>query len=174
MPLCGLCETEVADGWRACGACGHPLDRPVTRHSSPDAVRKALESARKALAATPASVDLTFARHLAERAEQTDAAGDTGRALDLARGARHAVDLAKRRARVDAALAYADNVLNEARRAGIETLAFERNVAQARTLVTRGDYTAAERLLRRLSIRTLDQRRERQLQAVLDRAATRA
>lgn len=173
MPLCGLCETEVADGWRACGACGHPLDRPVTRHSSPDAVRKALESARKALAATPASVDLTFARHLTERAEQTDAVGDSGRALDLARGARHAVDLAKRRARVDAALAYADNVLHEARRAGIETLAFERNVTQARTLVARGDYVGAERLLRRLSIRTLDQRRERQLQAVLDKAATR-
>ncbi len=173
MPLCGLCETEVAGGWRACGACGHPLDRPVTRHSSPDAVRKALESARKALVATTGSVDMTFARHLAERAEQTDAAGDTGLALDLARGARHAVDLAKRRARVDAALAYADNVLQEARRAGIETLAFERNVTQARTLVTRGDYVGSERLLRRLSIRTLDQRRERQLQAVLDKAATR-
>ena len=174
MSLCGLCETEVPEGWQACGACGHPVGRAVTRASGSDAVRRTLAAARQALLRVrPDSVDLTFARHLLERAEQTEAAGDRGRALDLARGARRGVDLAKRRARVEAALARAVAILQEAQAAGIETLTFERNIAQARTFFARGNYAGADRLVRRLSIRTLDQRRERQLQAVLDKAAAR-
>src|SRR5437667_189658 len=42
-----------------------------------------------------------------------------------------------------------------------------------RALVAGGDFVAAERLLRRVSIRTLDQRRERVLQGIVEKAEAR-
>ncbi|HKZ99483.1 MAG TPA: DUF5915 domain-containing protein [Thermoplasmata archaeon] len=174
MPACSLCESEVPEGWRTCGACGHPVGGPLTARSSAEAARRALESTRKALAGEPAGpIDLSFPRRLIERAEQTDAAGDLGRALDLARAARRGIDLAKRQARVAEALARADVVLRGAREAGIETVAFERTVSKARALVGKGESAGAEVLLRRSSLRALDQRRAKQLEAILDKAARR-
>src|SRR3990170_1574617 len=158
MARCVLCESEFPDGWPSCGACGHPLGRPVNPRSAPETVRKAIEAARKDLVSGPhGRADLSFARALLERSEQTEAAGDLGRALDLARGARRAIDLAKRRTRVDEELARADVVLRHAREAGIETLAFERNLAAARALVAQGDLESAEKTL----------------QAIVDKAAAR-
>jgi hypothetical protein len=174
MPRCALCEFEVPEGRTTCNACGQPLDRPATAASSAEAVRRALEGARKDLAAASQDrVDITFARGLVERAEQTEAAGDLGRALDLARAARRAVDLTKRRAHVSEALTRAEAVLADAKQAGIETTAFGWNIAKARASANTGDTAGAERLLRRVSIRTLDQRRERLLQKVLDTAQAR-
>ncbi len=174
MVRCPLCESEVPDGWTSCDACGQPLGRPLADHSSPEGVHKALEAARKDLVASARDrADTSFARHLIERAEQTEAAGDLGRALELARAARRAIDLAKRRLRVAEALAHADGVLHAAKEAGIETLTFQRTIDQARALAARGNSLGAEKLLRRLSVRTLDQRRERLLQAVLDKAQAR-
>lgn len=174
MARCALCESEVPEGWDSCGACGQPVGRPLTAHSGPEAVRKALESARKALAADAGGrVDVAFARALVERSEQTEAVGEYGRALDLARAAHRAISLAKRRTRVDEALVHADVVLQNARQAGIETVAFERNVVHARVLQAKGDYPGAEKILRRSAVRTLDQRREKHLQAVLDHATAR-
>jgi len=174
MPRCSVCETEVPANWALCGACGHPVDRAPTARSSPEPVRKALESARKALVASgPMEADLSFARALVERAEQTEAVGDLGKALDLARAGKRAMEISKRNARVAAELSRADEVLRRAREAGIETLAFERNVVQARALAGQGDLVGAEKLLRRMSIRTLDQRREKQLLQVIEKAADR-
>jgi len=137
-------------------------------------VHKALEAARKdILSATNARVDVAFARALVERAEQTEAAGDVSRALALARGARSAVEIARRKARLAEALARADQVLQAAKQAGIETLTFQRTIDRARALADAGQHVEAERLLRRLSVRTLDQRRERILQAVLQKAEAR-
>ena len=174
MPRCGLCESEVPEGRARCVACGQPLDRPLSPKASAGAVQRALQGARKDLAANAkARVDTSFARALVERAEQTEAAGDLGRAVDLARGARRALDLTKRRGRVDAALVRAEAVLADAKQAGIETTAFEWNVQKAKARAESGDLAGAEKLLRRLSIRTLDQRRERHLQKVLDNAQAR-
>ena len=174
MSHCALCETEVPDGRTRCDACGQPVDQPLTARASPGAVRRALEGARKDLAASAkARVDASFARALVERAEQTEAAGDLGRALDLARGARRAIDLAKRRMRVDDALGKAEAILADAKQAGIETTAFEWNIQKAKARATSGDTIGAEKLLRRISIRTLDQRRERLLQKVLDNGQAR-
>ena len=174
MAPCPICESEVPDGRTACLACGHVLSRPLTTKTTAEAVHRALESARKALVdAIDARADVAFARGLVERAEQTEAAGESTRALDLARAARRAVDLSKRHARVKEALGKAESVLRAAKEAGIETTAFERTIQQARGLTAQGDPTSAEKLLRRLSVRTLDQRRERVLQGILDKAAAR-
>ena len=174
MSRCALCDTELLEGRPACDACGQPIDRPLSANATPEAVRRALNAARKDLAAADKSrTDGSFARALVERAEQTEAAGEYGRALDLARAARRAVELAKRRARVTEALVKADEVLREAKQAGIETTAFEWNVAKAKAKATSGDTRGAEKLLRRISVRTLDQRRERLLQKVLDNAQAR-
>src|SRR5205807_265542 len=51
--------------------------------------------------------------------------------------------------------------------------AFQRNIEQARALAARGDHGTAERLLRRVSVRTLDQRRERILAASVEKAESR-
>lgn len=175
MVRCPLCESEVPDGRTSCDACGQPLGRPLAPRSSPEAVHKALDAARRDLVASARDrADTSFARHLIERAEQTEAAGDLGRALELARAARRAIDLAKSRLRVAEALARADGVLRAAKEAGIETLTFQRTIEQARGLAAQGNSIGAEKLLRRLSVRTLDQRRERLLQAVLDKAQARA
>jgi hypothetical protein len=140
----------------------------------PEVVRRAIEASRKDLiASTRDPADVAFPRGLLERAEQTEAAGDLGRALDLARAARRALEIIRRESRVAAALTRADGVLKEAEKAGIETLSFQRNIDQARTLAARGDHTKAERLLRRVSLRTLDQRRERVLEGSLDKAESR-
>ncbi len=174
MPRCVLCDSEVPEGRTACDACGQPMDQPLSSQATSGAVRRALESARKEIASSgKAHVDIAFARALVERAEQTEAAGDLGRALDLARGAHRAVDLTKRRARVTDALAKAESVLADAKQAGIETTAFEWNIQKANARAASGDTAGAEKLLRRISIRTLDQRRERLLQKVLDTAQAR-
>src|SRR6266480_159285 len=145
MARCPLCESDVPDGRTDCDACGQPFAKPPTTRVAPDAVRKAIESARK----------------------------DLARALDLARASRRALDLIRRESRVADALKYADAVLEDAKLAGIETLAFQRNIEQARALAARGDHGTAERLLRRVSVRTLDQRRERILAASVDKAESR-
>src|SRR3989442_1165631 len=161
MARCPLCESDVPDGRPGCDACGQPFNRAMTARAAPDLVKRAIDAARKDLLASSRDpADSTFARSLVDRAEQTEAAGDFGRALDLARASRHALEIAKRKTRVAEALRHADAVLERAKRAGIETLAFERNIEGARALAARGNHVAAERLLRRVSIRTLDQRRE--------------
>src|SRR2546430_4309524 len=174
MARCPLCESDVPDGRPDCDACGQPFAKPPPTRVAPDAVRKAIESARKDLVASPRDpVDVAFPRGLLERAEQTEAAGDLGRALDLARASRRALDIIRRESRVADALKYADAVLQDAKQAGIETLAFQRNIEQARALAARGDHGTAERLLRRVSVRTLDQRRERILAASVEKAESR-
>ena len=174
MARCPLCESDVPDGRPACDACGHPFDRPTTARAAPDLVSKALDAARKALVASARDRgDPSFARALLERAEQTEAAGEFGRALDLARASRRALEIAKRKARVADALARADVVLKGAREAGIETVAFQRNIEQAKARAAQGDLVGADRLLRRVSLRTLDQRRERLLQGYLEKAQAR-
>ncbi len=174
MARCPLCESDVPDARTACDVCGQPFDRALTTRAAPDAVKKAIDAAHKELIPVVRDrTDASFARSLMERAEQTEAAGDLGRALDLARASRRALEIARRKARVADALANADAILAEAGKAGIETLAFGRNIDLAKGLAARGDSVAAERLLRRVSIRTLDQRRERVLQGILEKAAIR-
>src|SRR2546427_3700674 len=164
MARCPLCESDVPDGRTDCDACGQPFNKPPTTRTTSEAVRKALEGARKDLgASTRDPADVAFPRGLLERAEQTEAAGDLGRALDLARGSRRALEIIRRESRVAYALKYADAVLEEAKQAGIETVAFQRNIEQARALAARGDHATAERLLRRGAVPTLDQRRGRVL-----------
>ena len=174
MARCPLCESDVPDGRSACDVCGQPFDRGLTTRAALDVTKRAIAAARKDLVPSSRdSADPSFARSLLERAEQTEAAGDLGRALDLARASRRVLEIARRKARVADALAYADAVLDGAKKAGIETLAFQRNIDQARTLASGGDFVAAERLLRRVSIRTLDQRRERVLQGIVEKAQAR-
>src|SRR2546428_5769695 len=122
----------------------------MTARAAPDRVKRAIDAARKDLLASSRDpADSTFARSRVDRAEQTEAAGDFGRGLDVARAARHALEIAKRKTRVAEALRHADAVLERAKKAGIETLAFERNIEGARGLAARGHHVAAERLLRR-------------------------
>src|SRR3989449_169595 len=174
MARCPLCESDVPDGRSACDVCGQPFDRGLTTRAALDVTKRAIAAARKDLVPSGRdAADPSFARSLLERAEQTEAAGDLGRALDLARASRRVLEIARRKARVSDALTYADAVLEGAKQAGIETLAFQRNIDQARALAGRRDFVAAERLLRRISIRTLDQRRERVLQGIVEKAQTR-
>src|SRR3989442_2116888 len=173
MARCPLCESDVPDGRSACDVCGQPFDRGLTTRAALDVTKRAIAAARKDLVPSSRdSADPSFARSLLERAEQTEAAGDLGRALDLARASRRVLEIARRKARVADALAYADAVLEGAKKAGIETLAFQRNIEQARALAGGSDFVAAERLLRRISIRTLDQRRGRGLPGNIEKNPT--
>src|SRR5437773_9932814 len=100
MARCPLCESDVPDGRTDCDACGQPFAKPPTTRVAPDAVRKAIESARKDLAVSPRDpVHVAFPRGLLERAGQTGGAGDLGRAVDLARASRRALDVLRRQSR---------------------------------------------------------------------------
>src|SRR5205814_509372 len=57
--------------------------------------------------------------------------------------------------------------------AGIDTETFRRNVEQARAIASRGDHASAERLLKRVSLRSLDERRENALHTSLEKAEAR-
>src|SRR5206468_2608903 len=118
MARCPLCESDVPDGRSACDVCGQPFDRRLTMRTTPEIAKRALAAARKDLVASGRDPDPSFARSLLERAEQTEAAGDLGRALDLARAVRRVLEIARRKARVADALAYADAVLDGAPKAG--------------------------------------------------------
>src|SRR5256886_15432808 len=133
MARCPLCESDVPDGRTDCDACGQPFNKPPTTRTTPEAVRKALEGARKDLAASSRDpADVAFPRGLLERAEQTEAAGALGRALDLARGSRRALEVIRRESRVAHALKYADAVPEEAKQAGIQTVALPPDIAHAK------------------------------------------
>src|SRR5207253_536807 len=57
--------------------------------------------------------------------------------------------------------------------AGADTETFRRHVEQARALASRGDHASAERLLKRVSLRGLDERREDALHTSLEKAEAR-
>src|SRR5438876_409016 len=145
MARCPLCESDVPDGRSACDVCGQPFDRRLTTRTTPEIAKRALAAARKDLVASSRDPDPSFARSLLERAEQTEAAGDLGRALDLARAVRRVLEIARRKARVAEALAYADAQRKYARaetildRAAADVDAARRdgvNIAEARKVLT--------------------------------------
>src|SRR3989454_684378 len=159
MARCPLCESDVPDGRSACDICGQPFDRGLTARAAPDITKRAIAAARKDLAASSRDpADPTFARSLLERAEQTEAAGDLGRALDLARASRRVLEIATRKARVEDAedhLAEARNALalREYHRIrplaskAIEKADAQRKYARAETILDRAaaDVEAARR-----------------------------
>lgn len=174
MARCSLCESDVHDGRSRCDLCGHPSGGRTTSRAAPGAVAKALEAARKHVAAPGREgADRSFARALLERAERAEAAGELGKALDLARASKRALEIGKRKARVAAALERANVVLADARDAGLETVVLQRNVEQVEALAAGGDYVDADRRLRHLSIGSVDQKRNRLLQASIEKAAAR-
>ncbi len=174
MARCPLCESDVPDGRADCDACGQPFDQPPTVQAGAGEVQRAVAAAKKDIStAGQDPADVAFPQRLLEHAEQEVIAGNLGRALDLARGARRATGIIRREARVAEALARADAVIAEATTAGIDTETFRRNVEQARALASRGDHASAERLLKRVSLRGLDERREDALHTSLEKAEAR-
>ena len=174
MARCPLCESDVPDGRTDCDACGQPFDQPPTAEAGAAEVRKAVESARKDIpSAGQDPADVAFPQRLLERAGAEEAAGNLGRALDLARAARRAAGIIRREAHIAEALARADTVIAEATTAGLDTETFRRNLEQARALAARGDHASAERLLKRVSLRSLDERRENALHSSLEKAEAR-
>src|SRR5438034_9172608 len=174
MARCPLCESDVPDGRADCDACGQPFDQSPTAQAGAGGVQRAVAAAKKDIStAGQDPADVAFPQRLLEHAEQEVIAGNLGRALDLARGARRATGIIRREARVADALARADAVIAEATTAGIDTETFRRNVEQARAIASRGDHASAERLLKRVSLRSLDERRENALHTSLEKAEAR-
>ncbi|TMA01696.1 MAG: hypothetical protein E6J99_02400, partial [Methanobacteriota archaeon] len=174
MARCPLCESDVPDGRTDCDACGQPFDQPPTVQAGAGEVKTAVAAAKKDIGrAGQDPADVAFPQRLLDRAEQEVAAGHLGPALDLARAARRATGIIRREARVADALARADAVIAEATTAGIDTETFRRNVEQARAIASRGDHASAERLLKRVSLRSLDERRENALHTSLEKAEAR-
>src|SRR3989442_660837 len=155
MARCPLCESDVPDGRSACDICGQPFDRGLTARAAPDITKRAIAAARKDLAASSRDpADPAFARNLLERAEQTEAAADLGRALDLARASRRVPETAGRKPRVpeapacaDADLEGAETILDRAaadveaaRRDGVNIAEARKVLTQARDALRRGVY----------------------------------
>src|SRR5947208_16280239 len=139
MARCPLCESDVPDGRADCDACGQTFDQPPTLQAGAGEVQRAVAAAKKDIStAGQDPADVAFPQRLLERAEQEVAAGNFGRALDLARGARRATGIIRREARVAATLARADAVGAESPTAGIVAATFCRHVEISTPLATPG------------------------------------
>src|SRR2546427_329847 len=149
MARCPLCESDVPDGRSACDVCGQPFDRGLTTRAAPDVTKRAIAAARKDLVpSSRESADPSFARSLLGRAEQTEAAGDLGRALDLARASRRVLEIARRKARGANALALREyNRIRPLASKAIEKADAQRKYARAETILDRAaaDVEAARR-----------------------------
>src|SRR5206468_2395857 len=172
MARCPLCESDVPDGRADCDACGQTFDQPPTVQAGAGEVQRAVAAAKKDIStAGQDPADVAFPQRLLERAEQEVVAGNLGRALDLARGAGRATGIIRRGARVAEALARADAVMAEARRAGMDTETFRGNADKARALAVR--QYGKIRTLASKAVETADsQARRARLEGFLDRAAS--
>ena len=172
MPPCTMCETPVPAGRDVCLACGTHVSQAPTARAGPGQARVALEAALRASAAEEAKgVDVAVAKRLIEASERAHGEGRESRALDLARAARRAVEIAHRKARVEADLSRAELRVREARDTGVDTFAAERNLGLARKATEGGEFEDAERLLSRASIKALEVRREKHFHSLIDTAA---
>lgn len=172
MPACSMCETPVRGD--VCLACGTHASQAPTARAGPGQARVALDAARRASAAEEAKgLDVAVAKRLIEAAERATGAGNDGRALDLARAARRAVEVAHRKARVEADLARAELRVKEARDTGLDTIAAERNLGLARKAAEEGAFEDAEKLLARASVKALEVRREKHIRSLIETAAER-
>src|SRR2546422_294373 len=157
MARCPLCESDVPDGRSACDVCGQPFDRGLTTRAALDVTKRAIAAARKDLVPSGRdAADPSFARSLLERAEQTEAAGDLGRALDLARASRRVLEIARRKARVSDALAYEDA---------------ERHLVEARNALALREYHRIRPLASKAIEKADAQRKYARAETTLDRAA---
>src|SRR5438094_763997 len=139
MARCPLCESDVPDGRADCDACGQPFDQPPTVQAGAGEVQRAVAAAKKDIStAGQEPADVAFPQRLLERAEQEVTAGNLGRALDLARGARRATGIIRREARVAEALARAASEVDLARNEGVDIGEARKFLTQARDAVRRG------------------------------------
>src|SRR2546426_101205 len=172
MPACSMCETPLRDGADACLACGTHVAQTPSARAGEGQVRVALDTARRAEAAESAQgLDVSTAKRLIAMAESRQAGGDRPRALDFARAAKRAVEIARRRARIEAEIARAEARIQQVREGGIDTMASGHNLELAREAVQHGAYAEAEKLLARASLKALEVREAKQIRSLIDRAA---
>jgi len=172
MPQCAACESLLAAGAEVCGVCGTHTAHVPTKKAGPDQARGAIESARRALEPEESrSGDVSAVKRLLDAAERAVEGSNYPRAVDMARAAKRAVEIAHRRSRVDAEIARADLRLKGARDVGVDTQASEKSLRLARDAAAKGALTEAEKVLRRVSVKALEVRREKRFQSLYDRAA---
>lgn len=172
MVRCPRCESDLWEGSRTCAECGTRPDVASPKRATERTFQRALQTAKRALGTEQAKdTDVSTAAKLVDRSQAAWDDGQSGRALDLARAAKRAVDIARLRSRLASALETAQAHVRTTKESGVDTLAFERNLAQAAEKLKAGEYRAAQTLLRKASIRSLDARREKQVRSWIDRAA---
>src|SRR3989454_2746910 len=172
MPACSMCETPLRDGADACLACGTHVAQAPSARAGEGQVRVALDTARRAEAAESAQgLDVSTAKRLIAMAESRQAGGGRPHALDFARAAKRAVEIARRRARIEAEIARAEARIQQVREGGIDTMASGHNLELAREAVQHGAYAEAEKLLARASLKALEVREAKQIRSLIDRAA---
>src|SRR5207249_11635828 len=172
MAPCSMCETPLRDGAGTCPTCGTPVVQAPTARAGEGQVRVALDAARRAEAVESGrGIDMSTAKKLIEAADRALGGGEPGKALDLSRAARRAVEIGRQRARVEAEIARAEARIRESRETGIDTSAPERILELARNALYEGTFEDAEKLLASASLTALEGRQERHFKSLLERAA---
>jgi len=167
-----MCETPLRDGADACLACGTHIFQAPSPRAGEGQVRVALDTARRAQAAESAKgLDVSTSKQLIEAAERSELGGDRPRALDLARAAKRAVEIVRRRAQVEAEIARAEARIQQVREGGIDTVVSGRNLELAREAAGKGAFGEVEKLLARASLKALEVREAKQVRSLIDRAA---
>src|SRR5206468_1978357 len=169
MARCPLCESDVPDGRADCDACGQTFDQPPTVQAGAGEVQRAVAAAKKDIStAGQDPADVAFPQRLLERAGQEVAAGNLGRALDLARGARRATGIIRREARV----AEAEARIRYAKERGGTVGDAEALLQEARKALAVRQYGKIRTLASKAVENADSQARRARLEGFLDRAAS--
>jgi len=163
MPTCLICEAAVPRS--TCPLCGTKVARLATPNAGAGQARVAVQAARRRVAAEESrGTDLTVPQRLVALADQALAEGSLGPAVDMARAARRAVDLARVRSKLRAEIEAAADRIRQASEAGLATEPLKKRLERARAALENGDYAETARWTKASSPKPLDARRQRQAQ----------
>ena len=171
MSNCRICDSPLPEGAKACVACGTPVGRKPLSGATIERIDKALTAAHESAGLEGAKgADMAVANRLLQKADKAKSENDLDTALESAKAAGRAVEIAGSKARIQARLAEAKLTVEKAKAAGVETLALEKSLADATKAIDAGDLGGAERLLRRTGARKQEAQLHKRAEGLLEGA----
>lgn len=171
MASCRICDAPLLDGTTACVVCGTPSKRKPLSEASVHRVEKTQASAIELVGLEEAKgTDVSVARRLLQRAEESRAENKNGAALEFAQAAKRAAEISQKKGRLTARLTEAQVRIEQARAGGVETMSLEKALADATRALDRGDQATAERLVRRTSLKKEQAQQRKRTEALLHKA----
>jgi hypothetical protein len=171
MASCRICDSPLPEGAKACVACGTPVGRKTISGATIEQFEKAQAAAHESVGLEGAKgTDAAVANRLLQKADKARSENDLDTAIESAKAAKRAVEIAGSKARIQARLSEAKLTVERAKAAGVETLALEKSLIDATKAIDAGDLGGAERLLRRTGARKQEAQLHKRAESLLEAA----